>query len=318
MGWIPSFGQPDRLWWLLLVPAIGILYILLSRRLITPVRRRTRLDRVVPRDKPWKRHISVTLSLLSLASLVIAYAQPEDFIDVPRERATVVLTLDVSRSMLAEDVAPNRLDAAKEAAAEFVDMVPQTFNVALVTFAAAPHIVVPPTLDRGSLKRAIAALEVAPSTATGEGIFSSLKALELAPPNPDNPDEPAPGAIVLLADGSTNMGRSSSSAAEAAKEAGVPVHTIAYGTPGGYLIEGGRRQPVPVDHSELARIASISGGKKFSAETKQDLTDVYEAIARSIGYEQVTAEVTERYAGFALLFALLAALGVISLAARWP
>ena len=313
-----SFAQPQRLWWLLLIPVVAVVYLLLARRLISPNRRASRLDKVLPKDAGWKRHTSVGLSLLSMAALVTAYAEPQSFIEVPRERATVVLAIDVSLSMRAEDVAPNRLDAAKAAAAEFVDLVPDTFNISLVTFSGSPTLVVPPTLDRGMVKRAISTLQVAPSTATGEAIFKSLEALTLALPDPDNPDEPAPGAIVLLADGATNMGRSTTSAAEAAKEQGVPVHTIAYGTAGGYVIEEGRRQSVPVDHSELAAISKISGGTKFSAETKQDLTAVYETIARSIGYEKVTAEITYRFAGLALIAALLAAMGVMSLAARWP
>lgn len=315
--WI-DFLRPERLWWLLLVPVIVALYLILNARAGRPGRNPSRLDRILPKEKAWKRHLSVAASLLSLSSLVVAFAQPQDFTEVPRERATIVVTIDVSRSMVAQDVQPDRLTAAKEAATDFIGMLPVGFNVALVSFAGTPTIVVPPTIDRGAVTRAIAALRVAPSTATGEGIFQSLIALKMAPPDPDHPDDPAPGAIILLADGSTNMGRSSATAALEAREQDVPVHTIAYGTAGGYVVESGRREPVPVNHAELARIASISGGKKFSAESKQELQEVYRAIARSIGYERMTVEVTDRYAGFALLFALLAAMGVISLAARWP
>ncbi len=315
---ITDFMQPGRLWWLLLVPIIAILYIVLNLRTLPGRRTRSRLDLVLPRDKAWKRHFSVSAALLSLAALVVAYAQPNDFTEVPRDRGTIVVAIDVSRSMEATDVQPNRLDAAKQAAVDFIGLLPARFNVAVVSFSGTPAIVTPPTIDRGMASRAIEGLTLAPSTAISEAIYASLRALELAPPDLDHPDEPAPGAIVLLSDGATNMGRSSSGAAQQAGDQGVPVYTIAYGTPQGYVVEGGRRQQVPVDNAEMARIAKLSGGKKYSAETKQDLSTVYAAISEAIGYEKVTVEVTGRYAGYSLLFAVLAALGVISLAARWP
>jgi len=260
----------------------------------------------------------LTAALLSLASLVVAYAQPSAYIDVPRDRATVVLTIDVSRSMEATDVSPDRVTAAKQAAESFVDMIPASFNLAVVSFSGTPSIVMPPSTDRGAAKRAIAALQLGPSTAIGEAIYTSLQALSMAPPDPKHPDDPAPGAIVLLSDGATNIGRASSGAAQAAADQGVPVYTIAYGTPGGYVIEDGRKALVPVNHAELMNIAKTSGGKKFSAETKQDLSEVYQTIARSIGYDKETAEITQRFAGISLLFAIIAGCGVISLAARWP
>lgn len=314
-----EFMHPARLWLMLLVAGVAVLYLILAARLRTGRhRQRTRLDLVIPRDSPIKRHLSVLAALLALASLVVAYAQPKDFTQVPRERATVVITIDISRSMRAQDVAPSRIEAAQTAAKEFVDMLPTTFNIAVVAFGGTTTMVSPPTLDRGAVKRAIDSLELIPATAVGEGIFTSLDALQLAPPNPDNPDEPAPGAIILLSDGYTNTGRESSVAAQAAKDQGVPVYTIAYGTPGGYVYEEGVRVPVPVNHRELLDVAEISGGKKYTAESLGDLRGVYETLARSIGYENVEVEVTERYALYALLFSVLAGMGVISLAARWP
>ncbi|GAA2178642.1 VWA domain-containing protein [Brooklawnia cerclae] len=314
-----SFMHPGRLWLALIAVAIGLLYVVLSQRLRAGgTKGRTRLDLVLPRDPALKRHLSVAAALLSVLSLVVAYAQPQDMTQVPRERATVVITIDVSRSMRAQDVSPSRIEAAQEAAKEFVDMLPTTFNVALVAFSGTASMVSPPTLDREAVKRAIDSLELAPATAVGEGIYTSLDALALAPADPDNPDEPAPGAIVLLSDGYTNIGRDSALAAQAAKDQNVPVYTIAYGTAGGYVYEQGVRVPVPVNHAELARVAQISGGKKYSAESLSDLKNIYQTLARSIGYEQVETEVTARYALLALVFGLLASMGVISLAARWP
>jgi Ca-activated chloride channel family protein len=164
---------------------------------------------------------------------------------------------------------------------------------------------------------AIENLQVAPSTAIGEGIFASLDALAQAPPDPDHPGT-APGAIVLLSDGSTNIGRPSATAAEEAKRQKVPIYTIAYGTANGYVEADGRREPVPVDHEELERIAQISGGKKFAAGSSSELEEVYSTIARSVGYVTVDQEITEQFAGYALLLAVLASVALMSLAARWP
>ncbi|WP_341730136.1 VWA domain-containing protein [Brooklawnia sp.] len=315
-----EFMHPGRLWLLLIVAAVLGFYLVASRRVQSGGRRRgrTRLDLVIPRDSALKRHISVGASLLAMGSLVLAYAQPQAVTQVPRERATVVITIDISRSMRAQDVSPSRIEAAQTAAKEFVDMVPSTFNIALVTFSGTAQIATPPTTDRTALKAAIDAIELEPATAIGEAIYTSLDALLLAPPDPDHPDEPAPGAIILLSDGYTNIGRDSGEAATVAKEQNVPIYTIAYGTAGGYVYEEGVRVPVPVNHAELALVAKNSGGKKYSAESLGDLRGVYETIASSIGYDEELVEVTDRFALYALILSALAAAGVISLAARWP
>lgn len=314
-----DFMHPGRLWLMLLVAGVAVLYLVLSSRLRTGTRRqRSRLDLVIPRDSPIKRHLSVLAALLAMVALILAYAKPIGYMQVPRERATVVITIDISKSMRAQDVAPSRIEAAQTAATEFVDMLPTTFNIAVVAFGGTTTMVSPPTLDRGAVKRAIDSLELIPATAVGEGVFTSLDALMLAPPDPDNPDEPAPGAVILLSDGYTNSGREASVGAQAAADQDVPVYTIAYGTPGGYVYEEGVRVPVPVNHRELLEVAQISGGKKYTAESLGDLRDVYETLASSIGYEDVEVEVTERYALYALVCSVLAGLGVISLAARWP
>lgn len=315
-----TFMEGQRLWWLLLIPVLLVLYFGLLRRKSTRSRTSgiSNLDKVLPKQQAWKRHIAVGAAVLSLAALNVAFAKPSDQVDVPRDRATIVLTLDVSRSMIAEDVQPNRLDAAKEAAKEFLGMLPARFNVALVAFAGSASVVVAPTTDRGLVSRAIEGLEVAPSTAIGEGVYSALDAMALAPPDPDHPDDPAPGAIVLLSDGFTNIGRKSATAAEEAKKQGIPIYTIAYGTEDGYVVDGGRREPVPVNHEELQRVADISGGKKFAAGSESELKQVYASIAAQVGYVKEEQEVTEVYTGYALFFALLAACAVISLGARWP
>ena len=315
-----SFLAPNRLWLLLLIPALVGLYLWLVQRKKNRNAQlgRTMFDLVIPRDRTWLRHVAVGLSILSLLTLTVAFAKPKDQVSVPRERATVVVTIDISLSMEAQDVEPNRLVAAKGAAVEFVNSLPPKFNVALVTFAGSPTVVVPPTLDKGSVTAAIAALQPAPSTAIGEGIYASLAALAQVPPDPDNPRAVVPARIVLLSDGKTQVGRGSAEAAEAARAQNVPIYTIACGTPNGYIEIGGRREPVPVDRDELERISRISGGEAYTATSAGELKDVYADIGSSVGKEKVDREVTSRYAGFGLAFAILAALGLISLGARWP
>lgn len=312
-----SFMSPHRLWWLIVPALVVALYlVLLARR--RAIGASSLLASVLPRDTRLKRHLSVGASVLSLAMLVVAYAQPQAMVRVPRDRATVVVVIDVSRSMMATDVTPTRLDAAKEGAKEFVGSLPESFNVALVSFAATADIKMPPTTDRSALENAIDALDLAPSTAIGEGVYTALDALKLAPQDPDHPDETAPGAIVLLSDGATNMGRDSADAATESKKEGVPIYTIAYGTSSGYVYENGQRQSVAVDHAELSEVARDSGGKKYSADSLSSLEAVYETISHQIGYVQEYHEITARFAGIALVLAALASAGVISLAARWP
>src|SRR5215210_766948 len=317
-----SFLAPSRLWLLLLIPALVGLYLWLVQRKLNRNKGmglgKTTLDLVIPRDRTWLRHLAVGLSILSLLTLTVAFAKPKDQVAVPRERATIVVTIDISLSMEAEDVEPNRLEAAKAAAITFVNSLPPKFNVSLVTFAGTATTVVPPTTDRGVVSAAIRALAPQASTAIGEGIYTSLAALAQVPPDPNNPKAVVPARIVLLSDGKTQVGRRSDEAAQAAKAESVPIYTIAYGTADGFIEIGGRREPVPVDRAELARVSRISGGEAYTATSAGELKKVYEDIGSSVGKEKVDREVTSRYAGFGLGFAILAALGLISLGARWP
>ena len=177
----------------------------------------------------------------------------------------------------------------------------------------------PPTLDRGAVTAAIEALQPQPSTAIGEGIYTSLAALSQVPPDPDDPDAVVPARIVLLSDGKTQVGRASDQAARAARDQNVPIYTIAYGTEDGYIEVGGRREPVPVDRVELQRVVEdLRRSRRTPPPPPASSKDVYRDIGSSVGKEKVDREVTSRYAGFGLAFAILAALGMISLGARWP
>jgi len=315
-----QFLAPSRLWLLLLIPALVGLYLFMVQRKRNRTRQvgQTMLDLVIPRETPWRRHLAVGLSILSLLTLTLAFAKPKDEVAVPRERATIVVAIDVSLSMEATDVEPTRLEAAKGAAQAFVESLPPKFNVSLVTFAMSATTLVPPTTDRGAVTAAIGGLQPQQGTAIGEGIYTSLAALTQVPPNPDDPKAVVPARIVLLSDGKTQVGRASDLAARAARDQKVPIYTIAYGTDDGYIEVSGRREPVPVDRAELARVSKISGGEAYTATSAIELKSVYKDIGTSVGKEKVDKEVTSRYAGFGLGFAILAACGMISLGARWP
>ncbi len=316
-----SFIAPDRLWILLVIPLLIAAYVFAARRKNRRGMRFTNtsmLDIVVPKQSQWRRHLAVALSLLSLVTLTAAFARPSTQIDVPRERATVVIVIDASQSMQATDVAPNRLAAAKAAAVEFVESIPDKYNVSVVSMAGNSSILVPPTLAHNTVENAINSIQLQDGTAIGEGIYTALRALQQAPKDPNKPDSVAPGAIVLLTDGSNTAGRAPMQAAAEARNAKVPIYTIAYGTENGYVDLDGKREPVPVDHDLMKQIAATTNGDYFAAATLEQLDRVYDNIGTEVGYEKAEREVTSRFAGYGLAFAVLAALGAISLGAKWP
>ena len=316
-----AFLAPDRLLILLVIPVLILAYIFATRRKNRRGMRFTNtsmLDVVVPKQSQWRRHLAVALSLLSLITLTAAFARPKTQVDVPRERATVVLVIDASQSMQATDVKPTRLDAAKQAAIDFVKKLPEKYNVSVVSMAGASAVLVPPTTAHNTVENAINSIQLQDSTAIGEGIATALRALQQAPKDPKNPNSIAPGAIVLLSDGSNTTGRSPQQAAAEARTAKVPIYTIAYGTENGYVDLDGKREPVPVDHQEMKQIAAATNGDYFAAATAEQLKKVYENIGSDVGYEKADREVTARFAGYGLALAVLAALGAISLGAKWP
>lgn len=314
------FADPARLWVLLLVPLLIAIYLFaLKRKSKTGMRftNTTILGRVVPKQSQWRRHLAVTLSLLSLIALSVAWARPQGVEMVPRERATVVLVLDVSLSMEATDVKPSRLEAAKTAALTFLDSLPAKYNVSVVSLAGSPVLRLPPTTDRYQAKRAISSLKLKDSTAIGESIYVALGALNMAPKS-DSDEAAAPGAIVLLSDGQNTAGRAPTQAAVEAKRAKVPIYTIAYGTDNGYVDLDGKRERVPPDRELLEGIAETTGGLSFEAADLSQLDKVYANIRSEVGQVPTKKEVTALWAGYGLAFAVVAALAAVSLGARWP
>jgi Ca-activated chloride channel family protein len=317
--WPPTFLAPERLWILLVVPLLIAGYIFLVLRKKKTGMRFTNtaiLSRVVPKQSQWRRHLAVALSLAALVALSFAWARPNGIEMVPRERATVVLVIDISQSMQATDVQPTRLDAAKEAALGFVRALPAQYNVAVVSLSGNPSVRLPPTTDRVQVQQAINSLKLQDSTAVGESVYTALNALQLAPKGTDS--TPAPGAIVLLSDGQNTAGRSPAQAAAEAKKQNVPVYTIAYGTDNGYVDLDGKRERVPPDKELLASISQASGGQTFSAENLDQLNKVYNNIRSEVGQTPTKKETTALWAGYGLAFAVVAALAAVSLGARWP
>jgi Ca-activated chloride channel family protein len=223
----------------------------------------------------------------------------------PLERATVMLAIDVSLSMQASDVAPTRIDAAKQAAKDFVQQLPPGYNLGLVTFAKSANVKVSPMKDRAPVLAEIDGLQLAEATATGEAVFACLDAIRGVPT--DGTNELPPARIVLLSDGYRTYGRSIEEAAASAAAANIPVSTIAFGTDEGVVRINNQTQRVPVDRQSLQRLAETTKGLFYEAATVEQLKQVYKDMGSSIGYRTKPREVTQWYVGAALLFALASA-----------
>ena len=344
-----TFAAPALLLGLLLVPAALVVYRIVQRRRSRYAVRFTNVDllgNLVPRTPAWRRHVPPALYLGAIAALVFALARPSMLVAVPREQATIILTMDVSGSMQAVDVEPTRLAAAQKAASDFIDQLPSTFKVGLVAFSTAPRIVVQPTTDRTVLHQAINNLRAVGGTALGDAITTSLEAAGLDPssvssiatpspsasPNPSASATPAPSAstapgsadkpvvaTVLLSDGKNSTGQMDPiPAAEQAAALGVPIYTIALGTADGVVqVQDDQGQVhtlnVPPDTQTLAAIAETTGGRFFQAPTAQDLTQIYQSLGSRIGYTNEQQEVTQLFAAAGLLLVVTGA----GLAAHW-
>jgi Ca-activated chloride channel family protein len=302
------FMQP---WWLLAVlPVLAVAAVYVWRQLhrrayavrFTNVEL---LRTLAPKGLGWRRHAAAGAFLLSLVALSAAMARPAVDAKEPLERATVMLAIDVSLSMESNDVEPSRIEAAQQAAKQFVAQLPDTFNLGLVAFAKSANVLVSPSKDREAVTQAIDGLQLAEATATGEAVFTCLDAIRTVPA--DGADGPPPARIVLLSDGYRTSGRSVEEAASAAASANVPVSTIAFGTDSGTVDIGGQVQRVPVDRLSLAQLAESTHGFFYEAASESELTKVYEDMGSSIGHRIKPREVTQWYAGVALLFALGAA-----------
>lgn len=314
-----SFLAPERLLLFFVLAALVVAYVVLQRRRTRFAARFTNLallDKVAPTRPGWRRHLPAFAFALTVGLLVTGFAKPTADIRVPREQATIMVAVDVSTSMEAEDVDPNRLDAAKRAATAFVEQLPERFNVGLVSFSGTASVVVAPTTNRQDVRNGIDGLALGPRTAIGEGVFTSLTAITSF--GAQFGESTPPARIVLLSDGTNTAGRSPEQAAERAAAVGVPVSTIAYGTADGYIVQDGQQVPVPVDGPALERLAETTGGRYYEAASSDELQSVYEDIGSSIGYRIEEREVSAWFAGIALLFACLAGVGSLLWFSRLP
>lgn len=307
-----SFRDPWLLLGLLLIP-LGLLAYTRAERTrragASAFARAALLPSVAPRTPGWRRHAPPAAYALAGTALVLALAQPQAEVSVPVERASIVLATDVSGSMQARDVAPSRLAAAQAAAKRFLSQVPEPVQVGVMAFNQRPRTLQSPTTDRAAARRAIERLEVSGGTATGEAIAAALRTLQR---QRGVDGGPAPGAIVLLSDGASTSGQPPLQAAAAAQEAGVPVYTVALGTPSGTIeverASGGVSVvPVPPDPETLRQIAEISGGRTFAVSDADALTGVYEQLGSKVGTRLEQREVTSAFAGGALLLLLAGA-----------
>lgn len=298
------------MWLLLLIPValLAAAYVIMYLRRSRYAVRFTNLellDKVAPKGPGWRRHVPAVAFGFMLVLLVVGFARPEAEVRVPRERATIMVAFDVSASMMATDVAPNRFTAAQNAARQFVQGLPERFNLGLVPFSGTGSVAVPPTTDRAAVLAAIDRLTTDSGTAIGEAVFSSLDAIRAL--DERSAEDPPPAHIVLLSDGSNTTGRSVTEAMREAAERGVPVTTIAYGTPDGQIDLGGQPVPVPVDAPALQELAEGTGGGFYEAASGDELQAVYDDIGSSVGYRTERQEIWPYFVGAALLGAVVAA-----------
>jgi Ca-activated chloride channel family protein len=275
------------------------------------------LASVAPKRPGWQRHVPAAAFLSAVLVFVLAFAQPARLISTPKQRATVVLTLDTSASMVATDVSPTRLAAAQQAAREFVKALPSGVQIGLVDFSTSASVLAAPTSDRATVMAAINGLQAGGGTATAAAIKLSVQAITALPVGKG--DQKAPGTIVLMSDGSPTIGENGMSAsasvtteAAAAKAAGVKINTIAFGTPNGTITISGEVIPVPADPAAMAQIASATGGHTFTAQTANQLRSVYNEIGRVVGYNVHHRDITAWFIGMALLLMMAAAAAALT------
>ncbi|GGT04797.1 membrane protein [Planobispora rosea] len=274
------------------------------------------LDLVVPAGPGWRRHVAPVLFFLMMSLLIVGAARPADSVQVPRDRATIIIALDVSLSMEAADVPPSRLAAAKDAAQKFVADLPERFNVGLVAFARSAGVVVSPTTDHQAVVTSLGNLNTRAGTAIGEAVFSSLDSIRSF--DQQAVTNPPPAAIILLSDGDNTSGRSVAEAIESAVGARVPVSTIAYGTQEGTVSIDGRDVNVPVNKATLQALSEGTGGRAYEAESGSELRSVYEQIGTSLGYRTVNQEISQRFVVAAVVVGLLFAVFAMVLGTRLP
>ena len=309
-----TFADPLYLLALVLVPLVVLAHVAAGRRAKRHAVRFTAipaLKAAAATVPPWRKHIPAALAVAAIATLVLAMAKPHRTVAVPRENASIMLVTDHSRSMLATDVEPDRLSAAKGAARTFLGEVPRRVRVGVVAYSDAPDAVHAPSTDRGLVRGVIDGQEADGATATGEALQVAVDTLEQL----RRGGKRAPAAIVLLSDGKTTTGRDPVEVAHVARRAKIPIYTVSLGTRDATVPNPGYGPPLPAepDPETLERIAETSDGRAFKAEDESELSAVYKALGSQLGTRQQRREVT---AGFAIVGSLLL-LGAATASVRW-
>ncbi len=261
-----------------------------------------------------RRWLPIALLAATVALLSVAMTRPEVTVATPQSRSSVMLVTDASGSMNADDVAPTRMDAAKNAARRFLEGVPKQTRVGLVGYARSPSIVQEPTTDRGVVEKAIDAIYASGPTFTQDALDVALDAIRAEGDPSKNDGTRPPGAIVLLSDGTPDQSQDPLASAARAKQERIPIYTVALGTPGGTIPGlGGQPQAVPPDPGLMRQIARASGGESFSVGDADQLDKIYESLGSRVATEAEQREITAGFAGGGLLTLALA----VGLALRW-
>ena len=299
-----SFDWPIALAALAVLPILVALYLDRDRRRVASQSAFGNPDlipNVVDRSPGRLRYLPPLTLLVALVFLIVGVARPHATVRVPREEATIILAMDVSRSMKAKDVQPTRLDAARIAAKTFLDEVPEKFQVGVVSFATRAVVGVAPTEDRKLVTTALDTLKPGEGTAIGDAVALSLL---VGQPKEKDAVRP-PRAVVLISDGAQDGGRiKPDEAAAQAKKLGIPVYTVLVGTSEGVVeetITGGYRQiiRVPPNAETLQQVAKDSGGEFFAAPDAEQLKKVYEELGSRLGTKKQDREITDLFAALA-------------------
>jgi Ca-activated chloride channel family protein len=324
---------------LLLIPLLILVYILLQRRRQKYALRYASLSLVkeaMGRGPGWRRHIPAAIFLIALFWMIVALARPEATTLVPAAEGTIILAVDVSGSMIATDLQPNRLEAAKAAARAFVEKQPDTVQVGVVSFSDNAFVIQPPTDDKDALLAAVGRLNWQRGTAIGRGMVASLEAIaeKTGQPaeidlNQDNQNsgsssnaapQPTPmpkgqyqnAIVVLLTDGENNQWPEPVEIAQIAADRGIRIVTVGIGSEEGAIVRiQGRAIRTRLDEQTLRTIAEITDGQYYNAQTETDLVKVYENLSTNLVLKTDKTEVTAYFTAAAVFFSLLA--GFLSL-----
>ncbi|MGV9802578.1 VWA domain-containing protein [Mycobacterium sp. NPDC003449] len=317
-------------WWflfLLVVAGLVALYVLVQRARQQRILRFANmelLESVAPKQPTRWRHLPAILMVISLLLFTVAMAGPTHDVRIPRNRAVVMLVVDVSQSMRATDVAPSRLVAAQEAAKQFADQLTPGINLGLIAYAGTATVLVQPTTNRDATKSGLDKLQLADRTATGEGIFTALQAIATVGAVIGGGDEAPPARIVLMSDGKETVPsnpdnpKGAFTAARTAHDQGVPISTVSFGTPYGFVEINDQRQPVPVDDDMLKKIAQLSGGDAFTASSLEQLKAVFSSLQQQIGYETIKGDASLGWLRLGALVLAVAGVAALMINRRLP